>query len=563
MDEVIRQLALIARRAREIGKNLPNLALSQNGKVLFRPTAGGVTIVGLSPRNPLLEIGPMSSASIQRNFAAIFKENFAATINDFPVERSVLAHIFSMAQMNEGRMVLPRIDGSAWGLGKELWLITDKLQIDSPSPGVFDLGPLACITDQSSATPVLLLAMPSQDLDRAEKYFETASPLIEEYKEAIEKICSETLGRDISFTAKPEKWAIIPHDEKKGEIGRFKDIFIIEYREGGFQLGAPANEELAKTIEIDYGPYGPQNNMDPQFKAVMRFHQSHYRVHKLEAPFGEAPVGDERIAYGNILDEKSAKAGANFLDEEIFRKFFDQWENGLKAQIETVTGDLLDAKVMGANLLGPLVKDFALAAKVLDLVLPCGCKEVHAAGFNRPPPGLSSLAENCETFEAFFEFAKRNGEKGALGVLTRYAEPFKGKEHIGQDLIGLAGEAGLPWRKEDLAKIDDPRVMELARYHLLLLALKLKPAAEYGGAYLMVLWHQENPEIYKTIRAYREILSREDDTFIDAVIDRMVHAIETSGPDKALKGWAKSFKTRYLETGPSRERLKKILSGEE
>src|SRR4051812_1513880 len=118
--------------------------------------------------------------------------------------------------------------------------------------------------------------------------------------------------------------------------------------------------------------YGPQYKRDNSFTRRMRFHQSWWRVHRLQEHY---PQNDATHAFGNYLDDAAASRGRNFLTEPIADYAKQRIDNGGGVEQYRCTHNLLSSQPMAFNLFGPLHLDADLAVSLLDPLLPGGVLE--------------------------------------------------------------------------------------------------------------------------------------------------------------------------------------------
>lgn len=111
--------------------------------------------------------------------------------------------------------------------------------------------------------------------------------------------------------------------------------------------------------------------------ARMRLHQSWYRAHVLGLACGTGPRASSTSHYGNMLTRVDGAAGRNFLMPEIAHAASERVAEGVGAVEEfRLLHNMLSSQPMCFNLFGPLVRDRALAARLLPALVPEAISEV-------------------------------------------------------------------------------------------------------------------------------------------------------------------------------------------
>ena len=161
---------------------------------------------------------------------------------------------------------------------------------------------------------------------------------------------------------------------------------------------------------------GPQYGGDPPFAARMRLHQSWYRAHILQVPYGVGPTPKATSCYGNFLTAKDGAAGRNFLTPEIAevaRERVRQRRGTLEPY--RLFHNMLSSQPMCFNLFGPLVQDHALAARLLDPLVPEIVAEVTRVAIEWAPEPAADYLGDRTAFDAFIEYRSTAGRLCALG----------------------------------------------------------------------------------------------------------------------------------------------------
>lgn len=205
------RLAGVARWATEIRRELDSVLARYPGQVHFRPTSDGVTLVGLLPERPQRGKGGFKNLAELRDS---FGELFAHHCRDIPQgrvtpEKALQSWIISEAYRNERRLRGLNEASEMTDHPVQLVFVTDEV----PIPGahgslVCDLLALRC--DDGRATPVLIELKSSRQMRELTRQVTEYSVLMDEHREAFERLYSAVLGFDVRFDARTERWIVWP-----------------------------------------------------------------------------------------------------------------------------------------------------------------------------------------------------------------------------------------------------------------------------------------------------------------------------------------------------------------
>jgi hypothetical protein len=294
--------------------------------------------------------------------------------------------------------------------------------------------------------------------------------------------------------------------------------------------------------------YGPQYKKDSPFTARMRFHQSWYRVNVLGLPWGTGPDSESNHEWGNMLDREGGAKGFNFLTPEIF--------NVAKCRIKEATGtvdeyrllhNMLSSQPMCFNLFGPMVADRDLAKRVFKSVLPQEVEKVTNVMIEYAPEPAGEYLGDRTAFDAFVEFLRPDGQQGFIGIETKLTEPFSKAHYDGPAYRRWVERPESSWPQENWKFLDDIRYNQLWRDHLLAVAMRNHSKSSYACGYLMLVRHPADSECDQTTQAYRSLLKREDSSFLDFSLDKLLGPLNSNGENGCECKWLSEFKKRYLD----------------
>jgi hypothetical protein len=309
---------------------------------------------------------------------------------------------------------------------------------------------------------------------------------------------------------------------------------------------APSRSALEASDE-QQARLGPQYRKDTPFMARMRLHQSWYRAHVLQLPCGTGPRASSTNHYGNMLTRADGAAGRNFLMPEIARTARERVAEGVGAVEEfRLLHNMLSSQPMCFNLFGPLVRDRALAARVLPALVPEAVLEVTRVVVEWAPEPVSEYLGDKTAFDAFIEYRTFDGRLCALGIETKLAEPFSQKEYDGEPYRRWMRMAQGIWRPEADTRVHNIQHNQLWRDHLLAIALRHHARSPYATARLLVVHHPQDLKCCRTYDAYRSLLNDGEVSLGSMSLDRIVDAWMTN-LEPAQAGWLRAFRIRYLE----------------
>ncbi len=289
---------------------------------------------------------------------------------------------------------------------------------------------------------------------------------------------------------------------------------------------------------------GPQCESDDPFLRRMRLHQSWYRDRVLRVPYGTGPGKNSTTCFGNILTEKSACAGLNFLTPDIYALAKRRIEEG-RGVVEPfrLLRNMLSSQPMCFNLFGELALDLDNAAELVQALWGTSATRVTCIRFEWAPEPRGEYLNDRTAFDAFIEYETDEGRMGFIGIETKLCERFSPKKYGEKECEKkyrrwMTKDA--PWRTDAGCQVSRTRHNQLWRDHLLAWAMLRHPDSKYTEGRLTVMYHPGDCRGRKAIEGYRGLL-RDEATFSAFDLATVVAAW------KPLAGkWLSRFEQRYL-----------------
>lgn len=244
-----RRLAATVRWAKGIREHLQGVLDEHQGLVHFRPSSGGVAMVGLTPERP--QRGKSGMRGLQRlaaNFDPEFKKHCIEVEQGRPTAEKVLqSWMLAEAYRYGRRMVSLNTASESTASPVELVFVTDEIALPTTADGkgriVCDILALRAVED--GIVPVVIELKTERQLKRLVEQVRNYSDLVDEHADLFAELYSATLGRKVSFTGPCEEWIVWPlvgeeKDPREDELDE-AGIRVVGYRDAGegfeFQVG--------------------------------------------------------------------------------------------------------------------------------------------------------------------------------------------------------------------------------------------------------------------------------------------------------------------------------------
>ena len=228
--------------ATEIRAKLGGLAASQEGRVHFRPTGNGITMIGLLPRRPQRGRGGYSADRLLRDFDAEFHKHCEDIAQGRPTpEKEVQSFLIRDAYRHRHTFTVLRCPEGEPESGPSLHLITDELAMHAESGRVVcDL--LALYRTGDEARPVVIELKSARQMRRLVEQLTAYAAIMQQYYGQFERLFSAVLGERVQFSGPPEKWLMWPAagsgaDRREAELAR-QGIRVVQYErhDSGFRF---------------------------------------------------------------------------------------------------------------------------------------------------------------------------------------------------------------------------------------------------------------------------------------------------------------------------------------
>ncbi len=299
---------------------------------------------------------------------------------------------------------------------------------------------------------------------------------------------------------------------------------------------------------VDKVPGDPETTA---FKRQARLHQAHWREAK-GLPIGSQPMRpkpDEpvRPLGSRIAINAARESKANFLNEDIRRAVSQRIANPQRYQTldeDRLYCDLLSSMPMCFNLFGVLQANLDIADQAVHTWWPDVPGRVRAVLFEWSPgrrlPG--QYLENGSAFDAAFELELQDGDRGILGVETKYHEDCKREKLPGENrqvrYEEVTSRSGV-MSQESIVTILGTDLQQIWLDHLLALSMLQHASRVWSWAGFVLVHPAKNPSYARATERYRSLLK-------GATSIRVSTLESLLAVDVLPEATASVFKERYL-----------------
>lgn len=289
---------------------------------------------------------------------------------------------------------------------------------------------------------------------------------------------------------------------------------------------------------------------DPALRARYRRLQSWYRETQLGVPPGRNDAG--RLVGSMVdLDASIADPGLNFLDADI-TAYVDQrlpeiTATGGAADPHRLRRNMLSSQPLCFNLFGGLRADLPTAAAILSDVLDLKIDVIEEITVEYAPLPTAQYLADRTAFDAFIVYRTHEGERGFVGVETKYTEPFSPTVYTAA-LNPRYSDWTTPehgFKEGAVAKLEHKSVNQLWRNALL--AVALRSADGYDRGHVAVLGLADDTNIAKAVKGLSTQHSAPRDLVRAATLEALAERTER---EPELAAWAQAFRRRYLDLSP-------------
>lgn len=282
---------------------------------------------------------------------------------------------------------------------------------------------------------------------------------------------------------------------------------------------------------------GIQYQLDDEFKALARLHQSKYRAEVLCVDFED---------YGNRLNDSDAQKLLNYYDKLNSRKCLrDRYPSYSKKR----DADMLRSEHIPFNLLAPLDTKRESAIYVISEALGIDCDEIMQIGIEYAPTPKEEYLNDGTALDTYIQAKLRNGNICGIGIEVKYTEQ---DYPIGKtESINVKNHDSRYWiiaRYSECFKNPDDEVFgsdplrQIWRNHLL--GLSMVEHGDVDEFYSITLFPDGNHHFHTVLPQYRSLLTNKAQSHVfGCTFERFISAIGGS-PD--FEDWKKWLERRYL-----------------
>jgi len=245
-----------------------------------------------------------------------------------------------------------------------------------------------------------------------------------------------------------------------------------------------------------------------------------------------------------------AKPGLNFLTPEI--DAYTQERAPLVLRLEgTLDEDrlfrnLLSSMPMCFNLFGFFRFHPAAAARVLSAASGLDVAQVEAVDVEWTPDGAHPLGDRT-AFDAWVSYRTTAGERGFLGVETKYTEPFSQRFYMRDRYKEVTAWPESGFTGEAVSRLAGRSTNQFWRNALLAAAVRRESNFDHGHVLVVAL--EDDPHVHHAMTVLEEAHSDPGSLVRVAPLERLM---ALALPEPELSSWAQQFTRRYLDLAPVR-----------
>lgn len=298
----------------------------------------------------------------------------------------------------------------------------------------------------------------------------------------------------------------------------------------------------------------PVRSDDP-FVARLRREQAQWRAATLRVEPGVGPQAASDRVVSSMLEPIDGALGRNFVSRA-------GWRAAERRVAEHAGGvdpyrcrhNLLSSQPMAFNFFGPLVEDLDAASAVLRQVLDDDALDVTDVRVEYAPEPAGEYLDDRTAFDVFVEHVDGSGERGFVGIETKFSERFSQREYDSERYRALTERAGSPWASSP-PELADQRWNQLWRNHLLVEAVRTHPDAPHGtNGKLLVVHHPDDPSMGEAFARYRRFLRNDHDPLVLDLGD-LIRCLRRAELGPGATRWIDDLERRYLPGTPFRDSL--------
>ena len=202
--------------------------------------------------------------------------------------------------------------------------------------------------------------------------------------------------------------------------------------------------------------------------------------------------------------------------------------------------NLLSSMPMCFNLLGPMRAHPTAAAALLSTVSGLQISEIEAIEVEWTPQGAHPLGDRT-AFDGWVSYRRRDGQRGFLGIETKYTEPFSQRAYDKPRYRVLTEHPDAGFKPNAANHLIHPATNQLWRNSLL--AVAIRNEGHYAEGRVCVIHLRDDPHVERAIDTFSQWHHTPSDLIRAISLEDIAYAAADRPP---LAAWSDAFTRRYL-----------------
>ena len=296
-----------------------------------------------------------------------------------------------------------------------------------------------------------------------------------------------------------------------------------------------------------------QVTSDSKRMAQYRALQSWYREIELKVPPGLGGPQVNRLVGSMLPEDAVAKAPRlNFLSDEIAsyaaRRVGEVRQANGTIEQDRLMRNMLSSMPLCFNLFGHLRSVPEAAAEVLRASLKLDIARIDLIEVEWAPNPKEHLGDRT-AFDAYIEYRTTTGDRGFLGVETKYTEPFSTEDYDKPRYRELTNDPRSRFKSTAYDVLRGPETNQLWRNALL--ALSVRETGRFAHGHVLVVACRDDRGVEKAMSGLRAQHDRLEDLVRHVALEDLIASFKAR---QDTAEWASAFDRRYLNLEPVRER---------
>jgi hypothetical protein len=285
---------------------------------------------------------------------------------------------------------------------------------------------------------------------------------------------------------------------------------------------------------------------DTPWCAQYRWLQSWYRETVLKVEAGR----DAYKPRGNLIAKSALEQqpDLNFLSREIWEyaaaRADEVIQSGGTLEKNRLFQNMLSSMPLCFNLFGELRQKPEETAALFRTLLGLDIAKVISIEVEYAPSPHFHLKDRT-AFDAFVSYLDSKGNKGFIGIETKYTEAFSREEYLNERYAEITTDKRSGFKKHSLNALKTQATNQLWRNAIL--ALSLKWTEGYEHATVLVISCAEDKTAKKAVEGVRAQRTEGDGLIQQLSLEKIM---EHAQGVPALAEWSRKFTTRYLDLRP-------------